>query len=559
MNEIEYDEKNKTLTLNYKLFELPTAQHKAGLAGLLVLIKSLELRKLAPLPLATVSSSFAQISFTQESMQLVMDDLFDAQWVEAKVKQKWKGAEPKRIEETEVESNGKKKREKCFIYDVVQPKGMFLQTFFSDGDGLWMKLWRNMVWEILRGVPTTRNVFEERAGGKVSSECTKKWADLLKACEDLKKGKYKLGDISSSLFLGAEASNAEKVPYQGKIEENFLLPFWHIVSLIFVPRELEIKRMENRLSISQNKELGYVLAIPEPNNLEEFIEEIIDVLRGLPSEKFGFRPKAALIDLMHEGGLEFLYHFANQKTVNSGDFSLSLHSIELYHLEKKGNRIRQLAYDRILPQTSLIQDYQVIREGLENPYYKTIVLKNLLRRESWYVGAEAVFRKEPVPFFVFTSKTPSEISFFGNDVKRKFGQIEETLKLKKGANCMTEKDFEDQLALRIYRLVQNYLRRKTEEKSGHKYEEFKNDKENNKIKFPPKYREEMERISSDAFLAMRGRRDHDFLEYFTGTLCSIPQFMAEEDFLAISKALITDWQKVKTLAMLAVSATSYIS
>ena len=124
---------------------------------------------------------------------------------------------------------------------------------------------------------------------------------------------------------------------------------------------------------------------------------------------------------------------------------------------------------------------------------------------------------------------------------------------------MTEKDFEDQLALRIYRLVQNYLRRKTEEKSGHKYEEFKNDKENNKIKFPPKYREEMERISSDAFLAMRGRRDHDFLEYFTGTLCSIPQFMAEEDFLAISKALITDWQKVKTLAMLAVSATSYIS
>ena len=38
------------LTLSYSLFDLPSAQHKAGLAGLLLLIDSLRQRGADPLP-----------------------------------------------------------------------------------------------------------------------------------------------------------------------------------------------------------------------------------------------------------------------------------------------------------------------------------------------------------------------------------------------------------------------------------------------------------------------------------------------------------------------------
>ena len=80
------------------------------------------------------------------------------------------------------------------------------------------------------------------------------------------------------------------------------------------------------------------------------------------------------------------------------------------------------------------------------------------------------------------------------------------------------------LALCVHRLIREYVNRRTESKSGNKFEEFRNQKDDNgRIKYPQKYREARENICSDTFLAMRGRRDQDYIEYFTGTICSVPQ------------------------------------
>jgi CRISPR-associated protein Cmx8 len=57
---------------------------------------------------------------------------------------------------------------------------------------------------------------------------------------------------------------------------------------------------------------------------------------------------------------------------------------------------------------------------------------------------------------------------------------------------------------------------------------------------------------------MRGRRAEDFIEYFTGTICSVPQFLKEDEFVALSRALIDDPDTVKMLSMLALSAHSYL-
>ena len=108
-------------------------------------------------------------------------------------------------------------------------------------------------------------------------------------------------------------------------------------------------------------------------------------------------------------------------------------------------------------------------------------------------------------------------------------------------------------------LIQSYVNCKTEEKSGKKFKDFRNNKDEKKrIVYPMEYREAREKVCNDAFLAMRGRRDQDFVEYFTGTICSVPQYMAEEDFLRVATALMDDWERIKILSMLALSAHSYL-
>ena len=124
---------------------------------------------------------------------------------------------------------------------------------------------------------------------------------------------------------------------------------------------------------------------------------------------------------------------------------------------------------------------------------------------------------------------------------------------------MTEEQKDDQLARRIYSLIRAYVNQRTEEKSGIKYDDFRNSKdEKGHVQYPPAYREARERVCSDAFLAIRGRRERDFVDYFAGTICSVPQWLPEDDFIAVSQSLSTDWERVKTLSMLALSAQSYL-
>jgi CRISPR-associated protein Cmx8 len=74
--------------------------------------------------------------------------------------------------------------------------------------------------------------------------------------------------------------------------------------------------------------------------------------------------------------------------------------------------------------------------------------------------------------------------------------------------------------------------------------------------------EVQEKVCSDLFLGFRSRRNEEFVSYFTGTIGSVPQgpnLSAEDDFRLVAEALLDPerWQDVKTLAMLAASASSY--
>ena len=124
---------------------------------------------------------------------------------------------------------------------------------------------------------------------------------------------------------------------------------------------------------------------------------------------------------------------------------------------------------------------------------------------------------------------------------------------------MTEQTAEtrdDALARRIYRVIGAFVRHRTRDKTGKDDSAFpKNDK--GYPDYSRDYLETREKVAKDAFLSMRARRDADFTEYFTGSICAVPHFLPEEDYLAVSQALVEDPEKIKNLAMLALSAHSW--
>lgn len=123
------------------------------------------------------------------------------------------------------------------------------------------------------------------------------------------------------------------------------------------------------------------------------------------------------------------------------------------------------------------------------------------------------------------------------------------------------------LSQRIHGLVKAYVYRKSESKSGIKWDDFKAKKVKDgstgkeRIDVPKRYRDAREKICADAFLRLRAcKAREDFVSYFTGTICSVPQFLPELEYQTVADAILTEerWEEVKALTMLALSGLSNV-
>ena len=122
----------------------------------------------------------------------------------------------------------------------------------------------------------------------------------------------------------------------------------------------------------------------------------------------------------------------------------------------------------------------------------------------------------------------------------------------------TSAPLDDALVARVYQLVGAYVEHRVHERTGLRRRDFAKG-DDGRFHYPRELREAVEKVTKDAFLAMRGRNDREFVTYFTGTICSVPQFFGrQDDFIALSQALIADPELIKDLSMLALSAHSWM-
>jgi CRISPR-associated protein Cmx8 len=566
-----------SVTVKYDLFDLPTAQHKAGLAGLLLHLGNMREPQRALPPeivpeVVEATPTGATVRFTAKSVQGLFDDLYDASVEEVAVKSKW-SAEPKRppeeVEEADPNNPGKTRKVKRFFYDVIQARGHFLRQYLPEMDSNkdWHKLWRDMLWAIPRGNPQSRTPFNQRAAGQSCAEGKVIWEELVRCEKARQANQFYTTEVAGSLWLGAQAVNAEAIPFRGRAEQNLLLHFWPLTALIFVPQQIN--------NDGESEFVGYCLAIPEVADLELFCEDYPLLLHNLSTVVKGFRPAEAVIDLPAQAALEFMEHLARltafkTEKKRTGD---SISSVEYLHLIKIGNNVKSLAAGRVVAKKDLLERYEAVvgtrdrPTPYKNPLFRCGLLLALLREgASWHDYMGPIFAQRPWPFFVRDEKTPRGLSWFSADAARKFeaesDKYQQALEDYRKMSTTTQGAIpapESPLPLIIEGMVRSYVMTKAKVKCGHdKKTKLKDLAEDAK----KKVYEVKTKIASDAFLAIRSRRDEDFVDYFTSAICSVSQYFdrknRQEEFRTVANALLNQEARidVKTLTLLALSANS---
>jgi CRISPR-associated protein Cmx8 len=534
-----------TLLLDYDLTELPTAQHKAGLAGLLLHLKNLEERKRPNMPIVErVEPLGASIRVTAESLRALFADLYagglDDVWVRSKYANK-----PPLDERTEViERAGKTETIKRYLYQELRPQCEVIAHWRPAGkQDPWFRLWKSMLWSVLRAQPKTRGVYDNEPDR--TRLAAKLWKGLVKSAAQRAKGVPVVDSIAGSLFIGAQDKNAERVDFAGLVEHNLLLHFWQWAAPVFVPRSIDPQKGTWEYQ-------GYLFAIPEVADLIAFTDAMKRYWQGLTADAIGYRPADALVDMPEEGGLEFLYHLARDR-IELSNLSATIHAVELYHQLKQGNNVRQLAAERVAPSAGVLARYrdEIRDDRRRHPLFKRLLIRNLLQAQPWYHGAIDLFERFPIHAFVHAQKTPPG-RFFGTDARRKFKAV--IADLSPEETSMTEEERDDAVQSLIFRVIRNYVEKRARDRARIDENKLFDSFTEAEIK---QYREAKPKVANTAFLALRGRRAQDVAEYFTGTLCAVGFHLKEADFLLLADRLLKDPDQVKTLAMLALSAHSW--
>ncbi|MEZ5307411.1 MAG: type I-MYXAN CRISPR-associated protein Cmx8 [Pyrinomonadaceae bacterium] len=531
------------ITLEYELAELPSSQHRAGLAGLVMMLQWLQGQPNieGTLRLEHVGETGARISLDKDGLVSLFDFLYAASEGEVQQNTRRKdktGQEIPPIREETVTSTdygGATKTRTVYVYPKTIPKGAFLCDYDRSDTEIWIKLWRDMIWSILRGVPATRRPYEVRAGTKFSEDAVKVWNELLK-------GGDRAVELPSTYFIGAQASNAENVPFKDRARFQFLLHFWVFVAQIYLPIEWSFDRKAKKTT---SKDWGYVLAVPDVAHLEIFCEEFPDVLQARGAEMMGYRPKEAVIDIASEGAFDFMMKLSH-RIATKVDFQIAdlLLGVDVLHVEKDGNNVRLWSNSRIDPIRETIDRYENIKKRFNDPVFRKQLLANVLEERDWFHGFGALLSK-------VDKEQAIGNEWFRRDVRKAFEQFGVAIKNKGEIEMDTSTEVPKSLTIEaiVYRLVGVYVSSKLRSKYQLEWAEG--------FKGTPKevdYNEKKRKVAREAFLAIRSRTDADFIDYFASTLCAYPQFLNEEGYGTLSTNLYQDTDRVRTLTMLALSA-----
>lgn len=532
------------VSLRWDLAELPSSQHKAGLAGLALCVQFL--RRSQPVPpgiceIEAIDASGLTLRVDRQGMQSLFDDIYAAsneeQEREKKLQKKTSAGtkvdiEPKRVAERVVtDKKGVEKTKTVYIYDQCIPHGALVADWDaagSDAENLWLKLWRDLVWTTLRGVPATREAYLCRAEKREATDGAEAWDELVTS--------PRIGvELPSTYYLGAQARSAENASFRDIARLRFLLHFWPFVVPIYVPAVIGRD--------GEREFVGYAIVVPEVSSLDEFVARWPRVARERSNQASGYRPRDAIVELPEEAGLDvarrtFAIIGRLQGTLATRPW---MTAVDVFHIEKDGNNVRVRSVSRIDLRRERADAYSRVRSEYWSAAFRRRRITSILEdNKPWWTGFGRLCATSPQQLTIEDSK-------FQHDCQIAFTGVEMT-----EANSHDEKTLE-QL---IYGVVRTYVFGRLESKYQLKWDKVKGTGKDKESEF----NEKKEKIAREAFLAVRSRTGMTFVSYFTGTICSVSQWLNEASYLELARALAPgndeQIERVRSLTLLALSATA---
>jgi len=528
------------LTLEWTLAELPSSQHRAGLAGLVLCVRYLHrLKDWDGTCEIDVRTTGATLRIDEAGLKALFDVVYAASMEDQEVAAKWKNKKKETIEplreedRTELDPKTKKeKKKKIFIYERVVPAGgplVELDPTREGRNGLWIKLWRDFIWNIMRGVPAQREPFESRANRVTPSEPTDPGAVIA----SLRAGDERV-DLPSTYFLGAQAKTGDDVPFFDRARFQFLLHFWPFAASVYVP---VVEDRDGKPGF-----MGYAVSIPDVVDLFTFCEAWPEVLRARAIEKFGYVPRGAVVALPSESGLSLLETLRHRLTKVDASPQLAdvVVGADVIHVQKQGNSVKLLGLTRVEPELDMVNEYARLQPLLWDLAYRRLRIGNLIGGRAWFEGFGSALSKLPVEQLVRPSRFAHDAR---EDFAKQFSPANE--------GSMNEERSEATLEGILLQVVGAYLGKKLKTKHKLVWTDVKDDPGKT-----AKYEDEKEKLAKGVFYAVRSRTGRDFVDYFASTLFSVPQHLDAEKFSVLSAALRERPEDVRTLTMLALSARS---
>jgi len=330
------------IRLDYRLEDLPSAQHRAGLAGLVLLVRWLNRPEV--LRLTEVTAGGATLELGRQGLDLLFEEVY--------------GVLPGAADRP----------------DRVVPRAAFVASLEPAGaaSGPWIQLWRDWLWNIHRGLPKAREPFEARAAGRPARDAALAWREL-------SQGGLAGGELDTGSLLGAFALNLDRVPVRDTAAHRLLLHCWPCAIMVYLLRR-------NRAWGGQRDLDGFVVAIPEVLDLEGFCEAYPAALRRRSPERVGPRPREALVDHPAEAALDFA------RRLESPGRPARVLAVEAHHAKAQGRTVRVQAVARVEAAPGLLEAYGEFRAvGYLDPTFRRASLHSLLEGSPWHGGFGEVF------------------------------------------------------------------------------------------------------------------------------------------------------------------------
>ncbi|CBN58991.1 MULTISPECIES: type I-MYXAN CRISPR-associated protein Cmx8 [Kamptonema] len=558
---------NELISIPYTLAELSSSQHRSGLAGLVLMVQWLHRFQpwkqdgSAICEIDNLSDRGVTLRINQLGLQALLNEVYAASWeekIEYKLREDKETGEiiqPIRTEEVPDKDSktgkvkidkktGQPKTKTAYYYPMFVPQGAFLvdpqYDRSSDGkNGLWIKLWRDALWAILKAKALSRNSFKARANELSDTKDVKDiWKNLANPSSQIK--------LAGSFYLGVQEKNAEDIPFKDRGRYHFLLHFWFFVAQIYVPIKINIEKEKESKKHQENIDFwGYVIAIPDIANLKFFCDEFFEFLSSREIKPFKFLPRECIIDLQLEAALEMSKRLKLQLNKSESKKSMSdlVNAIDIIHAHRPKDDTKFIYIGRFLPTMEMANEYEAIKNSLWSPTFRHQRLLNLVRDKKWYTGFDSLLCTIPY-------EQTMENDYFRHDSRESFKYEVEDMTEE------TEQDLGTEVAeysceRLVLRLVKSYVLSKLEGKYQLKWKDVQGSPKESE------YRDKKAKIAKSAFLDIRSRSEKsDFINYFASTICSVSQRMNESDFEKLTRDLYEDTDKVRTLTMLALSANS---